>query len=697
MTSGLGNGTMMPKTMTVTLVLLGLTAWACTRTEEGLDPRILNLLESSGDGAGPGPCQEAEDLLRLATSGKTSSPGPLARLARMVQHSCGATASREKNEERKVLVKRAYEGVLRREPANVSALSGLAFLYQGAYHDPEQVHALNRRLLEARPGDPRIMLEVSKAFIWLDRAAEAETILLEAIDTASRTGNRQVLVETQEYLGRLYVKTGRHPEAEKILKASIRNLEETEKTAGRGSYYGCPYQALGALYTRQGKADKAAVQYGKAGDQEAGDPLTQVEAALGFYVVGDFDRAIGYVERALKLQDRPQFRTLLERLRALKSGETQPAEGDLALDAARLCFDLGDVAMARRLLEGSKATDPGPGRRDLQEKIRRATGDGKGGGPQGGGYLTYHREQDSAQIPDTLSAAVRAYDRSDFSLAEKILERVEDGADRDRKQVMLGLLYLLQQDYERAEAAFTRARAGAPEDPGIEVGLGHLAIAKRDYSAAEKAFRPVVESTAPDPGEAGHEYRWLVYEMAHLGMAWVSANNNRHEQAIGHYDVILKRQEDDVFALLGKGNSLSGLRRMEEAEKLFRQVLRDHPDNPYALAELALVQYNRGEDGAAEKGFRSALAVDDTRYTCPYEGLGLIYLRQGRIDEARKNFERAIAINPHIEYKKYNGLARIHIRNGDLDKARKLLKKSISNYPHDDEAREMLESLEGKR
>ncbi|MBL6974655.1 MAG: tetratricopeptide repeat protein [Deltaproteobacteria bacterium] len=689
---------MMTRTTAAALAILGVMASGCTPTPDGLDPPILNLLESSVDGAaGPGPCQEAEDLLRKAAAGQAVSPGALARLARFVQHTCGATASQEKNEERKVLVKQAYEGVLRREPANVAALSGLAFLFQGAYHDPEQVYALNRRLLDARPEDPRIMLEVSKAFIWLDRADEAETILLKAISTASSSGNKQVLVETQEYLGRLYVKTGRHDEAEKILKSSIRNLEETEKTVGRGSYYGCPYQALGALYTRQGKAEKAAVQYGKAGDQEAGDPLTQVEAALGFYVVGEFDKAIQYVERAVKLQDRAQFRALLERLEALERGEARPVDGDLALDAAGLCFDLGDVTMARRLLEGSRTAEPGAGRRALSEKIRLAIKDGKGSGSQGDGYLTYHRQQESTEVPDTLAAAVRAYDRGDFALAEKVLERVPDGEDRGRKQVMLGLLLLLQQNYEKAEAAFVKARAQDPDDPGIGVSQGHLAIARRDYTAAEESFRPVVDAPPPPLGETGQEYGWLVYEMAHLGMAWVAANNNRHVDAIGHYDVILERQADDVFALLGKGNSLSGLRRMEEAEKLFRKVLDDHPDNPYALAELALVQYNRGEDVAAEKGFKSALAVDDMRYTCPYEGLGLIYLRQGRMDEARKNFERAIAINPHIEYKKYNGLARIHIKNGDLEKARKLLKKSISNYPHDPEAREMLKGLEGKR
>ncbi|MCZ7586899.1 MAG: tetratricopeptide repeat protein [Deltaproteobacteria bacterium] len=81
------------------------------------------------------------------------------------------------------------------------------------------------------------------------------------------------------------------------------------------------------------------------------------------------------------------------------------------------------------------------------------------------------------------------------------------------------------------------------------------------------------------------------------------------------------------------------------------------------------------------------------KYTCPYEGLGLVFMRQGRLDEAKSMFERSIEINPDIEYKKFNGLAKILIKEGNYEQAERLLRKSVANYPYDNEAAALLADL----
>ena len=179
-------------------------------------------------------------------------------------------------------------------------------------------------------------------------------------------------------------------------------------------------------------------------------------------------------------------------------------------------------------------------------------------------------------------------------------------------------------------------------------------------------------------------------------MGWVSANTNKHELAMAYFDRVLARAPEDLFALLGKGNSLNALGMLGPAEKYLKRVLALDPDNQYATAELALVKFNRGDDAASEKLFLAALAEEPNRYTCPHEGLGMIYLRAGKLDKARASFDKAIKINPDIEFKKYNGLARIYIKEGKVERARALLRKSIKNYPYDGEARGLLESIKGK-
>ena len=196
-------------------------------------------------------------------------------------------------------------------------------------------------------------------------------------------------------------------------------------------------------------------------------------------------------------------------------------------------------------------------------------------------------------------------------------------------------------------------------------------------------------STAPDP-----DYYHFMHRMGCLGMGWLHANQDQHDQAIKYFNRVLAHRPYDLLARLGKGNSLMGMQLMDQAEQELQGVLDLDPDNPYATAELASIHLSRGDVARAEQGFEAALAAHGKGYTCPYEGLGMVYLKQGRIEQARKSFEKAISINPDIEYKKFNGLARIYIQDGRTAEARKLLLKSIANYPYDDEAKTMLSKLD---
>ena len=64
------------------------------------------------------------------------------------------------------------------------------------------------------------------------------------------------------------------------------------------------------------------------------------------------------------------------------------------------------------------------------------------------------------------------------------------------------------------------------------------------------------------------------------------------------------------------------------------------------------------------------------RHTCPYEGLGLLYLRQGRQDKASGSLGEAMDINKNLQYKKLVQLSRRQISQGNHDKARQLLDKA---------------------
>ncbi len=292
-------------------------------------------------------------------------------------------------------------------------------------------------------------------------------------------------------------------------------------------------------------------------------------------------------------------------------------------------------------------------------------------------------------------SALSSYDSEDLEGALHYIGIALKQEPEPAYKVLKGYFLLFEKRYEEAEKLFAAARAEGSNEPGPDVGRGHLDIVGKRYSAARRKLEPALqhwlEHGSADAELAG--YQQLVQELANLGMGWVCANQNRHDEALDYFDRILSLQPEDLLALLGTGNSLIALHRLDEAESSFQRVLALDSDNPYALAELGTVRALRGDAEAAESDFRRALARGGEGYTCPYEGLGLLYLQQGRIKEAKQHLQKAIEINPDIEYKKFNGLARIYLQEGRVDEARELLRRSIQNFPYDGEAKELLKTL----
>ena len=418
------------------------------------------------------------------------------------------------------------------------------------------------------------------------RVAEAEALFLAAIEALDGAHGHEAATTRRvalDRLGRLYIRLGRHAEAEAVLDRAIDGLAEHNR--GADQPWGCPHQSLGVLYARMGRSGKALRQLYDAADIEQHNPRTQLDAALA------------------------------------------------ALSA-------GDGASARRFL---------------------------------GRVLAPASDGDPVAQPPL---------------------------ERQQLEALEGFALLLDRDLAGA-----RARFDATQSPQAAARLGqaHVFIALRQYERAAAAIEGVLPDLADawdehggdalllDPRRVCQRYLW---EMAHLGLAWVHANQGRQEEALAAYELVLAKRPDHLLALLGRGNALTWLGRLAEAEALFEGALERYPDDPFLLAELAVVQLQLQQPEQAEASLQASLAHADGHYTCPYEGLGILYLQRGETERAAASFEKAIALNPDIEFRKYNGLARIRMAEGRLSEARELLAKSIRNYPHDDEAPRLLEELE---
>jgi len=466
--------------------------------------------------------------------------------------------------------KRLFQEALEIDPALTVALTGLADIhYRHAPKDLNRALALLKRARKQDPRDALIHSVLGKCYFDMRRYREAEASFLRAIVSYTEESNEEAVREARRYLARIKTDQHRFALARRLIEEAIVGLEAFNKRFHHDN--GCPYQALGRLYSQMGYHQEVKNLYTRTAEIARKTPIHQFLAAVECYRAGDHAGARKYLKRTLELKP----------------------------------------------------------------------------------LMTY--------------------------------------------RVLEGFLLLTEKKYNEARRVFEAGVKHKPPEPLAGVGLGHLAIIRKEHAGA-KALLEEVAAWDMEKRKLGLlsidlDRAQFTYRMACLGMGWVYANQDKHDEAIKHLDRILVQRPGDTLVLLSKGNSLLAKGQLDVAESVFQKVLKVQPKNPYAMAGIGTIRHNQGKAAQAEKRFKKAMAAGPKGYTCPYQGLGLVYLKQGKIQKAKEYFKKAIKLDPNIEYKKFNGLAKIYIREGRLAEAEMLLLRSQKNFPQDGEAKELLMKL----
>lgn len=555
-------------------------------------------------------------------------------------------------------------------PVPPEAWATLARLIYVSSGDGRAAAAVMERAVTVRPGR-FVWRSLQGRFLFQAQAyAEAVAVMGDLARAAEEQRALRWQMIALEYVGRIHLATGRIDQGGAALQASVELLGQL--TREESGHWGCPYHALGELYSHQQRPRPKAEALALAADFEREDARTQLEAAVALYVAGDFERASEYMARAGTIEGRGEqvenARRQLARWLAQAAGTAGAGQAASAAGRARRAADLVRIFGAHEMEAAVR-----------YEALAAALASGAASLREG-----------PPSRAERLEAACEAFVGGDIEAAAEAAARAP--AWKERRGLIEGVVALLERRYDDVDAILEAASARRPPPLWRDLLAAHLMLARRKHVEAIARLDGIPAAQRPRSDRCLDR---LPAFLAALGRGWATANLNRHSEAVKHFRAALAAAPRLHLARLGLGNSLMALQRTAEARAQFEVALAARPNDPYARAQLGMARLQLGDLADAEVEFKRALREHQGDYSCPYEGLGLTYLRQGRHDEARRYFERAIAIAPDVEHKKYVGLAQILLAEGKVERARALLRKARANHPEDDEAARLLRRLEG--
>jgi tetratricopeptide (TPR) repeat protein len=218
----------------------------------------------------------------------------------------------------------------------------------------------------------------------------------------------------------------------------------------------------------------------------------------------------------------------------------------------------------------------------------------------------------------------RELNRDDAAALKDMVTAAGLGRGSHRLKMEAARLYSRTGDNRTALRFARDALALAPEDPAGHLLIAWLAGAEDDQETAEREYLKVLELN-PDNTEA---------------MYWLGAlyfDSRRHQEAEKIFKRLVKA-EPSAVSYYRLGHLYHGLGRTKEAIRALTTALEKDPDFPDALDELARLYEATGRNKAAERAYRRLMALRPGS-PLPANSLARLLLKLGRRKEAEKLVE----------------------------------------------------------
>lgn len=242
----------------------------------------------------------------------------------------------------------------------------------------------------------------------------------------------------------------------------------------------------------------------------------------------------------------------------------------------------------------------------------------------------------------------------------------------------LGLIYVEENQLDKAAEALSSAHLSAPNHPGIALHLANVFKRQGLFHKSAAVLEQTLKLT-PD------------YAPAYNNLGTVYYAQGKLEKAVQAYQLALQKQPDYIDAYYNLGLALSKQNLLAKAEQSYQSLLQLAPGHAAARFQLACLYMQEKNWNTALDEFLT-LEISYPQHLETQMNLATVYLRKGALDEAKLHYQKALALSPKDSQILFN-LGYIHTQQGLLEQASLNYLQILKENPKDFSAHNNLGAL----
>lgn len=228
---------------------------------------------------------------------------------------------------------------------------------------------------------------------------------------------------------------------------------------------------------------------------------------------------------------------------------------------------------------------------------------------------------------------------------------------------------------DAAQGHFERILARTPENAAAVAGISLVHSLRYAGDRQDETWLRKADASAQQALRLDNQLA-----LAHVASAAVRAGQGRFGDAAAGCDQALRLDPSNQFAWYVKAETLRRARRYPDARVTLAEAIRRFPHERVFLDELGSVEYEEGNDAAAEQLFRRSITLEPDAVIA-YANLAGTLLRENRMDEAARVLQQGLQLRPYATL--YVNLGNILFMRGDYVGAADAFKNAVSP-PHGD-------------